>query len=541
MRTVALANFGRIHLAGIVGVVLLLGTGDAGWADERNPFPTGVPANQSCSCSCCACTHPATRWKSGANVHLQRERDFVEEIAGVDGPIHHVFTNETSAGNALTTGTWKPYPNSVGVFGTKYARVYYSPNCVGCCGSDNKCDGGTYTSFLSLWWHATGVLGTTSGSSSETTTIGVSFTGPTVGVSDGETSGASSSVVWTQLPIGKDALKRSKCTKCCTEPLACGGGAGGGPGAPLPPTGGAGPTAVREPAEPAAGVTLVSPQPGMMLALVNVTPDKTIRLFDPQTGNQPVTEIRVTKDDDGKVVPYTIGGVVLASAGLLLDFGGGGNGGNGVTPLPRGGDGDPVVREGMVILDTKDTITIMPDGTTPPLTVQSEQLGEWADTVLETRTADGNTVWNYPVRKLAEVVDMNGRVVGQTIQYQLNPDEIQADKHALVMVERRGKELARKEVGAARYTLMSIEVVPHDGLPGSSATLQIVAAGLMDYYRRSIWGGVPPNGMVMIDYSRSGGATGPTSTPLAENISLPIQRGQKGGEISARLVFTEGK
>ncbi|MDQ7780063.1 MAG: hypothetical protein RDV41_10190 [Planctomycetota bacterium] len=331
------------------------------------------------------------------------------------------------------------------------------------------------------------------------------------------------------------------------------GGPGGGPAAPLDPPDGSGPTAAKQPDRPASPLTtFVAPQTGMVLAEVRVTPGKTLRLFDPEVGGKAAAEVRVTEDDDGKVLPFIVGGVALASAGLFIDSGGSG-GKHGPTtgssgPAGPSGDtiartlanGDTSVTEGLFALDTQDTLTITPDGSTPPLTIQNEKVEGWTDTAIETRKADGNTVWNYPTKKLAEVVDDNG-LAGQTVQYQLSPDEIEAGEHAFVLVDKNGVEMARKSVGGARSTQMSIVVVPQDGPPGSPATLEIAATGIMDYYERSVWGGMPEGTTIAIDYSLSGGATGPTSASIAEVLSLPIKRGASDGQISAQLVSPEEK
>ncbi|MDQ7778454.1 MAG: hypothetical protein RDV41_01940, partial [Planctomycetota bacterium] len=69
----------------------------------------------------------------------------------------------------------------------------------------------------------------------------------------------------------------------------------------------------------------MSPQNGMMVARVLVTPGETVvRLFDPDAGGKVAAEVRVTEDDDGKVLPFIVGGVALASAGLFIDSGGSG-------------------------------------------------------------------------------------------------------------------------------------------------------------------------------------------------------------------------
>ncbi|MDQ7781099.1 MAG: hypothetical protein RDV41_15490, partial [Planctomycetota bacterium] len=119
--------------------------------------------------------------------------------------------------------------------------------------------------------------------------------------------------------------------------------------------------------------------------------------------------------------------------------------------------------------------------------------------------------------------------------------EIEAGEHAFVLVDKNGVELARKSVGGVRSTQMSIQVVPQNGPPGSPARLQIAASGIMDYYQRSVWGGMPEGTTIAIDYSLSGGATGPSGTSVAEVLSLPIKRGASDGQISAQLVCPEAK
>jgi hypothetical protein len=288
------------------------------------------------------------------------------------------------------------------------------------------------------------------------------------------------------------------------------------------------------------GAMLRKPKSGDILALVEVRQGYKLRLFDPQSQEQ-VVEVNVKQSDEGKLLPFIIGGVA-AAGGLLVKF----------HEQSEKEDSELSVIEGRHKLSPGEGLTVSEEGTSGggiigPVVVEhsrcpGEHLVALDSTVTDDAPGQPQRVRNFFVEKLGEVLNDEGEVVAQVVRFELSPEEIRGRNREVLLVDRKtGRVLARRKIGRILSTRLWYEMRPETGEPGTPAQVLIHAEGLCQFYQRYVEGGLPEGSHFVLDYSQGGGASGPRKVPAAPCTVVPFRRGTQDGLIRIKVVIPEGQ